>query len=104
MRFLAAALAAFFLSALPAVALHQANQIRCGEASKMKSVLKNKWGEYPVASGVLTGAGYVMVMYANDSTGTWSVVRFTPEGIACLMGAGDSFNRFKKPKPEGKPA
>lgn len=93
-----------FAGAVPSFAAHTASQPRCGESSTIKSMLKKQWGEYPVTSGILSGAKYVMVMYANEATGTWTAVRFTLAGFACILGAGDGFNRFDKPKPKGKPA
>ena len=98
-------LAAFLLSA-PAEAVHQRTSRRCGDAAAIKKILTKTWGEAPVASGLLTGADHILVWYANDATGTWSIVSFSPQGIACFLGAGKNFNRFKKPKPKpkGKPA
>ena len=101
-RTLLAVLAVGFLLAAPAKAVHQRTNLRCGDAASMKKILTEKWGEYPVATGLLTNNGRILVWYANDKTGTWSVVSFSPQGIGCLLGAGGNFNRFKKPKPKPK--
>ena len=68
----------------------------------MKKILTEKWGESAVASGLLRSANNILVWYANDKTGTWSVVSFSTNNIGCLFGAGDNFKRFKKPKPKPK--
>ena len=95
------ALAAFLFSA-PAGAVHQRSLPRCGDATVMKKILTEKWGESAVASGLLTNGEHILVWYGNSTTGTWSVVSFSPDGIACLLGAGKNFLRFNKPKPKPK--
>ena len=102
MRQVLAILAVAFLLSASTSAHHQRTNQRCGDAAYIKKILTEKWEEYPVSSGLLTGISLIIVWYANGRTGTWSVVSFSPKGIACLLIVGKNFNRFKKPKPKSK--
>ena len=93
MRALLAALAAAFLLSAPVNA--QMLQGQCVKSDILKKWLADVHAEYPVTSGMVQG--FVFVVYGNDKTRTWTIVRFSPRGIGCIMADGNELNRFKPP-------
>ena len=78
---------------------------KCYQSGPLKKMLKTQYGEYPVASGMV--GPFAIVFYANEKKGTWTIIRFDPRGVGCMVAAGTDFNRFKKPKHPpviGRPA
>jgi hypothetical protein len=71
----------------------------CGPASEIiKSVTGEKYAEAPVIKGLM-GDSYPMTVFANPKTGTWTAIFLTPDGRACIFGAGVEF----EPMPASKP-
>lgn len=82
---IAAALAAAAAFPAPASA-----QMVCGERASIVSQLEERYGESRRSIGLQEGRGIVEV-WASDETGTWSIVITTPQGMTCLMAAGEAF-------------
>lgn len=80
----AVAVAAF----LPAVAA--AEPQRCGEREKVIRHLESRYGETQRSVGLQEGRGVVEI-YANDDSGSWTILLTTPEGTSCLMAAGQAW-------------
>ncbi len=93
MRALLAALAAAFLVSAPVHA--QMLQGQCVKSDILKKWLADQHAEYPVWSGMVRDIA--VVIYGNDKTRTWTIVRFSPLGIACVIADGNEMNRFKPP-------
>ena len=74
----------------------------CLPYADLVSQLAEKYGEARVAMGINGQANTLLEVYANDATGTWSVVILTASGTACLAAAGDGFQRVAS--MPGKPA
>lgn len=91
----AAALAASL--AVPAWA-----QNNCIPRDAAVDTLANRCGESPVVGG-LSERGVFLEVWANEETGSWTAVITTPDGVSCLVDAGDDFARFE-PIPGGDPA
>lgn len=71
------------LGAAPAVA-----QESCADHAKVKSLLASTYGETLQQIG-LNNARNLVEVYASPETGTWTIIEVTPEGMACLMAAGE---------------
>jgi len=56
----------------------------------LAAALKNKYGETPIAMGTV-GGDYVMEVFANPETGTWTVVLTQANGTACGITSGDNY-------------
>lgn len=93
-RAILAALA--LLMAFPTLA---AAQVPCVERKALIGQLEHKYGETRRVIGVQ--AGHVVEVYASDATGTWTIVRTAPSGIACLLASGDNFEAIEQHKGEG---
>lgn len=92
MRWLLAALVAAFvaLSSAPGAA-----KVVCGERDTFLVRLGKAYAERPIAMG-LTSAGSVMEMLTSN-TGTWTILITYPNGITCMIAAGDSWEPLVVP-------
>jgi len=84
-----------FAVASPSVA--QAQSV-CGERESMIVKLKKKYGESERGMG-LSGKEALVEIWSSEKTGTWTIVMTRPNGIACVMAAGDSW--MDAPAEEG---
>lgn len=72
----------------------------CDTHDGMTAHLANKYGETPAAVGT-TGARYIMELFVNIETGTWTVVLTQADGTACGVAAGENFEKQAPAEPAG---
>jgi hypothetical protein len=68
----------------------QAQQVTgCADVKAGSAKLKKNYGETPVFRGV-SAKGYLIVLFLNSQSGTWTVSRITPQNrtIMCPLDAG----------------
>lgn len=95
MRFLA-----LVILLLPSVAMAQQN---CGRTSEVAPSLEKSHGEKSVVR-MMSGRLGIVEIFVNRQTGSYTVVVHRPEGISCLIDAGDSFEGVgDKPRPFSEP-
>lgn len=87
MAFGGAALAAAFAAGLVEA---QAEGALCGARALIVAQLETRHGESRRNVGLQQGAR-VMETYANDETGTWTIIVALPSGVACLVATGEAF-------------
>lgn len=91
------ALLAVTPAATPASALH------CAQREAVTVTLAERYGESRRALG-LAQNGVVMEVYAGES-GSWTITITRPDGMTCLIAAGDNFQSLAEAlPPEGDPA
>lgn len=61
----------------------------CGPHEKIISILEKRYGETLHSMGV-SADGRLVEVYASPS-GSWSLLVTMPNGTACMMASGDSF-------------
>ncbi len=83
-------LAAWSVSSGPAQAAPQ-----CDERTKVLRLLSDKYKEAPVAIGVTNNGGLVEVLSAGKG-GTWSIIVTTPQGMSCLVAAGENWKTIEQ--------
>ncbi len=66
-----------------------ANAAQCGKSDKVIAFLGKKYKEQIKGMGLVGTKGYMQLFVAE--TGTWTVLLTTPEGVSCIVAAGDSF-------------
>ncbi len=88
---LAAALVAAF--SLPAGDAEAARV--CGPRETIAKRLADGYGERPAAAGV-TRAGSLIELYVAPS-GSFTLVVTRPDGLACLLAAGEGWGRTRRP-------
>ena len=64
----------------------------CGERDSLAKFLKKRYGELPTAMGVASTNKSVMEIYVSEK-GTWTVLMTVTTGMACIMGAGHSWEK-----------
>ena len=65
----------------------------CLVLAEFVTILSEKYGERMVAYGLADQI--VMQVYADPDDGSWSVLMLNPEGVACIVAAGDNFAAIK---------
>ncbi len=60
--------------------------------------LADRWGESR-QSMALAANGYLMEMWANPETGTWTLTLSPPEGPMCLFATGQGWQRLDESLP-----
>lgn len=93
----AAVVAAFFVSASTAQ-----SQSQCGPREILLRQLAEKYGEAPIALGVMHN-GRLLEVIADRHGRTWSIVITSPQGRSCLVAAGEGWRPIE-PDPEGPEA
>ena len=62
--------------------------------------LQDRYGETRQSMG-LGSRGMVMELYASPETGTWTITVTRPDGLTCLIGAGEAFEARGVAEPAG---
>jgi hypothetical protein len=91
------------LLALPAHAQQQ-----CGPRAQLVAKLAEQFGETQRTMGYVGPAPAitaVMETYANDATGTWTILLAKPDGTACMIASGGGWiGDEQTPMPPGERA
>ena len=66
-----------------------AQAAECGKHDKVIAFLDKKYKEQLKAMGMVSNKGFMQLFVAES--GTWTVLLTTPEGISCIVAAGDSY-------------
>ena len=67
----------------------KAHTLPCAERNDVVRVLREGFGEHPVAHG-LASTGVVAEVFSSTK-GTWTIVATAPDGTSCMIGAGESW-------------
>lgn len=76
---------------------HQAaysQQANCAQRNQVVERLQTKYGETRQSVGLAANNG-VVETYASTESGTWTIVITLPNGMTCLVAAGNSFEPVK---------
>lgn len=78
--------------------------MKCIDHESARKQLLEAYGESPVALGVASNGGLVVV-FATPSGSTWTIVVATPQGMSCPVAAGENWQPLRptplKPKDMG---
>lgn len=79
---------AYLLMTVPVAAQQQ-----CGDVAGVSELLATRYGEQVAIIAVSDGA--VFQIWGNPQSGTWTIVRLDPTGMACVMAyGGGGFETF----------
>ena len=99
MRNMIAVIAALAVGLVASTAMAQQSRPQCDDRDKVLRHLARKYQETPVAGGVTNAGGLVEVL--TDGRGdTWSIIVTTPEGISCMVAAGEGWRNMKQASPD----
>ena len=65
-------------------------QPQCDARGEVLRVMAENYGETPAALGVTNNGGLVEVLTTADGS-TWSIIVTTPQGLSCLVAAGEGW-------------
>ena len=95
-----AATAFTLLAATPAANAEETRA--CAERTRVVQKLQEKFGETLRSLGLHSDDGVVEV-YSSEETGTWTILMTRPDGMSCLLAAGQRWEQDIHPlkKPGG---
>lgn len=64
-------------------------QMPCGKRTDVVRMLRENFGEGPIAHG-LSDTGAVAEVFIS-AEGTWTIVATSPHGLSCMIGTGQSW-------------
>ena len=70
-------------------------QPQCDQRDSVLQVLAQKYKETPVALGVTHNGGLVEVLTTGTGN-TWSIIVTTPQGMSCLVAAGEGWKAMQQ--------
>lgn len=75
----------------------------CDQRAKVVAKLGEKYGEVRRGGG-LTGSTAIFEIWASEQTGTWTILKTTPDGFSCVMAVGQGWqDEVGKTTPTGSP-
>ena len=66
-------------------------QMACGTRDSVVEKLGEKYGEVRRGGG-LAGPTTIFEIWASDVTGTWTILKTTPNGLTCILAVGDGWH------------
>jgi hypothetical protein len=93
-RFMIALIGVSFTALLAAPASSAENI--CGKRDDIVSRLESGYQEFNSAMGMSTNGGLVE-LYTSEN-GTWTLMLSQPDGVSCLIAAGENWESLKLPK------
>ena len=66
-------------------------QATCGDRTSMVEKLVNKYHEMQMGLGLRRGGSRLIEVWANCTTGTWTIMKIYPDGTACVMAVGEGW-------------
>ena len=79
-------------------------QTHCDTRAVVVEKLGKVYGEVRRGGG-LSGLTEIFEIWASEATGSWTILKTTPNGIACIMAVGDGWHDDAgKLTPIGDPA
>ena len=72
----------------------------CAARDEVRTKLKLKFHEKPVAEGLQRGSTIIEV-WANKKFGTFTIIVNRTDGMSCMIAAGDNWNMINE--PDGDP-
>ncbi len=70
-------------------------QPQCNERDNVLKLLAKKYQETPIAAGVTNTGGLVEVL-TDIKSGTWTIIVTTPQGMSCLVAAGEGWRNMEQ--------
>ena len=71
--------------------------IPCFSYSEVVRQLKGTYAEAPVSLG-LQSNGNLLQVFTSVDTGSWTILSTTPDGLACVLAAGERWESLPAPK------
>ena len=79
----------FGVLALTAQQAFSDTRANCAPRESALAQLAQKWGE--TRRSVMLANGRVFEVFAADESGTWTILRTTPDGLSCIVASGIAY-------------
>lgn len=89
----------FGVLALTAQHAFSETRTNCAPRDAALAQLAEKWGE--TRRSVMLARDRIFEVYAADDSGTWTILRTTPDGLSCIVASGIAYEG--RVKPAGAP-
>ena len=66
-------------------------QMTCGTRDSVVAKLGDKYGEVRRGGG-RAGPTVIFEIWASEATGSWTILKTTPNGLTCIMAVGDGWH------------
>ncbi len=76
----------------------------CAPRELAARMLTEVHGEELLGQGLAESGAYLVELFVNPSTGAWTVIATMPNGMACMLEAGQSWSTPAKKAKKGRPA
>ncbi len=70
-------------------------QPQCNARDNVLALLAKKYQETPIAAGVTNTGGLVEVL-TDIKSSTWTIIVTTPQGMSCLVAAGEGWRNMEQ--------
>lgn len=77
-------------------------QIQCAAHSQMMGLLKQKYQERPLAMGTVNSDRYMQLFVS--ARGTWTILMTKTDGEACIVAAGENWEKIPQQTASKEPA
>ena len=74
----------------------------CGERGSLITQLQGKYSERPKSMGLAANGSVLEVLTAK--TGTWTIILTTPQGLTCLIAAGEHWEDMEQQTADYTPS
>ena len=65
-------------------------QVACGSRDAVVAKLSEKYGEVRRGGGI-SSPTEVFEIWASEATGSWTILKTTPNGLSCIMAVGNGW-------------
>ncbi len=65
-------------------------QMACGARNSVVAKLSEDYGEIRHGGGLASPTAIIEI-WASEATGTWTILKTTPNGFTCIMAVGDGW-------------
>ena len=72
-------------------------QMMCAPMQDMRRFLSVQYSEHPVGLGLIAN-GNVLQRFESEGGKSWTMIVVTPEGMSCILSAGESWARVLPPE------
>ncbi len=99
-RLTAAFCAAFFMFMFMLASPAAGQSMPCSDRAVVLEHLADKYSEVLAGAGVIN-RGYLIELLTSKGGETWTLIVSRPNGVACLVAAGEGWRTKEPPKPQG---
>ncbi|PLS23592.1 hypothetical protein [Neptunicoccus cionae] len=97
------ALSLGFLGVILAHSAAHSQPASCAQRPQVVERLETKYGETRRSVGLASNSGIVEV-FASERSGSWTIIITLPNGMTCLVAAGESYEAISDAAPDGEKA